>query len=289
MKTRLVPGNSLPTTSSWTQRLGMVLGTALTLSACDVDAPQYLEPLGGGSFMTTTDIPCDVNSVLQKNCQACHGSPPVAAPIALVSFQDLTAPSQVDPTKKVIERAVLRMQGTPTPMPPAPAAAIATADIQILQNWIAAGTPLGSCTIIGAATCSSGLTWSGTDGSSRMNPGQACITCHKSEEGPIFQIAGTVYPSLHESDKCISQVGSSGATVVITDATGKIVTLAINSSGNFSYGGSRRTSALQLPFTAKVVANGKERAMLTPQTNGDCNSCHTVGGANGAPGRIMAP
>jgi hypothetical protein len=29
--------------------------------------------------------------------------------------------------------------------------------------------------------------------------------------------------------------------------------------------------------------------MPVKQTSGDCNSCHTVNGANGAPGRIMAP
>jgi predicted CXXCH cytochrome family protein len=29
--------------------------------------------------------------------------------------------------------------------------------------------------------------------------------------------------------------------------------------------------------------------MTTPQTNGDCNSCHTPDGASNAPGRIIAP
>ena len=34
---------------------------------------------------------------------------------------------------------------------------------------------------------------------------------------------------------------------------------------------------------------GKERAMLTSQTTGDCNTCHAVTGTSGAPGRIALP
>jgi hypothetical protein len=167
---------------------------------------------------------------------------------------------------------------------------VAAADIQVLQSWIAAGTPMGSCTVTAIATCSSGMIWTGGgDGSPAMNPGMACISCHSQGEGPQFQIAGTVYPDLHEPDKCASTVASTGATVVITDSAGTVVNLPVGSTGNFSYGGSPGASLLVLPFTAKVVANGKERAMLSPQSNGDCNSCHTVGGTSGAPGRIMAP
>ena len=29
--------------------------------------------------------------------------------------------------------------------------------------------------------------------------------------------------------------------------------------------------------------------MATPQSTGNCASCHTAKGANGAPGRIVAP
>jgi mono/diheme cytochrome c family protein len=46
---------------------------------------------------------------------------------------------------------------------------------------------------------------------------------------------------------------------------------------------------LALPYTAKVVQNGKTRAMGAAQTSGDCNACHTPTGANGAPGRVTIP
>jgi hypothetical protein len=38
-----------------------------------------------------------------------------------------------------------------------------------------------------------------------------------------------------------------------------------------------------------VQFKGKTRAMVAPQTNGDCNSCHTENGANKAPGRVLLP
>jgi hypothetical protein len=46
---------------------------------------------------------------------------------------------------------------------------------------------------------------------------------------------------------------------------------------------------LQTPYTAKVIVDGLERAMVTPQVSGDCNACHTEAGANGAPGRVRTP
>ena len=38
-----------------------------------------------------------------------------------------------------------------------------------------------------------------------------------------------------------------------------------------------------------VLANGKVRAMAQAVSSGDCNACHTLHGAQNAPGRIMAP
>jgi hypothetical protein len=133
-------------------------------------------------------------------------------------------------------------------------------------------------------TCTSNTHWTrGDRGSASMHPGGTCISCHKTTgpEAPTFSIGGTVFPSAHEPNDCN---GKSGVSVVITDANGKTRTLTTNAVGNFN-----DTAALAVPYHAKVVANGKERAMSAAQTTGDCNSCHTVTGANGAPGRIMAP
>ncbi len=144
----------------------------------------------------------------------------------------------------------------------------------------------GTTTTTPTITCTSGTMWTrGNHGSADMNPGQACISCHASMgEGPRLTIAGTVYPSLNEPDNCNGADGVNGAQIVITQANGKVMTLLPGTSGNFS-----SESGVAMPYTAKVVYMGRERAMITAQTTGDCNSCHTVTGANNAPGRIMLP
>jgi hypothetical protein len=135
-----------------------------------------------------------------------------------------------------------------------------------------------------APECASKLKWNGgNEGSSLMNPGQDCIACHKQQgEGPQFQAAGTVFGALAEGDLCL---GKSGITVEITDHNGKVHTAITNASGNFSF-----SSAIAMPYTAKVKAGGKERAMIGAVSTGACNSCHTkTGGSTGAPGRILIP
>jgi hypothetical protein len=127
--------------------------------------------------------------------------------------------------------------------------------------------------------------YTGGEGST-MAPGQACISCHTANGGPSFVIAGTVFPTAHEPNNCDGANGTTnGAMVVITDKNGTVHNVSVNSVGNFYLA----SQTLALPFTAQVVQNGKTRAMGTPQSTGDCNSCHTENGANGAPGRIMLP
>jgi len=117
-----------------------------------------------------------------------------------------------------------------------------------------------------------------------MHPGMSCIDCHAKGEGPRFLIAGTVFQSLAEADDVY---GVKDVTVQITDAKGKVFKLTTNASGNFFL--EARGNTLTAPFTAKVIVNGKERAMGSPQSSGSCNVCHTAKGVNGAPGRIIVP
>ena len=132
--------------------------------------------------------------------------------------------------------------------------------------------------------CITDRMWTGGNRESPlMHPGGECIDCHTRLDGPPFDIAGTVYAGFHQVLDCN---GESGATVVITDANGQVFTLTSNSAGNFYLPVGR---GLQTPYTAKVVVDGVERVMFSPQTNGDCNSCHTQDGANGAPGRVHIP
>lgn len=241
-------------------------------------ADGYVDP-------STTGLPCDVVAVLQGQCWSCHGPTPAnGAPMSLVTYADLTAKSTADMTKTNAERCVARMQDASNPMPPGTSGGSAQ-DIATLQQWIAAGSPQGMC--MGPPppqiVCTSGQSNSRTSGGTAMHPGGMCNTCHTQKgEGPLFTIAGTVYPTAHEPDDCF---GFAGAQVVIMDMGGNVqTTLTSNSRGNFWYQG-----AIQTPYKAKVVYGGKERAMNAAQTDGECNSCHTVDGANGAPGRIYLP
>ena len=136
---------------------------------------------------------------------------------------------------------------------------------------------------VATSVCASGVRWIGGDeGSSNMHPGEACNQCHAGRgDAPSFALAGTVYDVGGQSDNCF---GSLGATVEITDATGKVVSLGLVDSGSFY-----TRQSLTMPYTAKVIRDGKETKMVTPQTVGDCNSCHASAGKNGAPGRILAP
>jgi hypothetical protein len=135
------------------------------------------------------------------------------------------------------------------------------------------------------AVCSTESDWTlGDEGSPLMHPGDACTACHTTKsEGPKFALAGTVMAASHDDTNCN---GVQGATVEITGADGKVTTLNANAAGNFYI---ESMAALSTPYTAKVVQGSKVRAMAASQTVGDCNTCHTAAGANGAPGRILLP
>lgn len=142
--------------------------------------------------------------------------------------------------------------------------------------------------------CSSEVYWTqGDHESPLMHPGRACLTCHDTVVGEDikgrFGIAGTVYPTAHEVDDCNGASGSAGdLKVVITTADNQTLTLPVNGAGNFMYD-QVEMGPIMFPIKAKVVRGADELAMATPQTTGDCNSCHTQAGLEGAPGRILAP
>lgn len=272
----------------------LIIGLLL-LAACGAERTDYGTGSDGGSgppATSPTGLPCDVAQVLQASCTSCHSDPPLPpAPMPLVTYAQLTAPSARYPGQSYAQRSLARMQDASLPMPPgggASAAAVAT-----LQAWVSAGTPAGSCATStpdggtpglpnSPPTCTSGTYWSrGNEGSALMHPGGACIACHSSGEGPWYSAAGTVYPTTHEPDDCN---GASGITVTITDAAGNVSSQTANSAGNFYF----RTN-FQFPIHAKVEANGATRQMLTPQMSGDCDLCHTQNGTANAPGRVVAP
>jgi hypothetical protein len=247
----------------------------------------------GGSTETVEGLPCEVVDLLESHCVSCHSDPPRnAAPMAMVTYEQLAAPSPSDPSRTVAEMSIERMASTDAPMPPGsqlPAEVVAA-----FEAWVGDGMPRGDCQSSGeTVVCTSGQTWTwGYDPPnesrrSEMNPGMACNGCHtdptQEEDGPTFQIAGTVYPTLHEPDLCF---GEQGVMVEVTDAAGHTITMTTNATGNFSY---EEGVALVMPITARVTRGDTTVAMTDPVDTGDCNSCHTQDGAEGAPGRIRVP
>lgn len=259
------------------------------------DGPELVDPIDDG-----VGLPCEIEHLLATHCRGCHGATPTGdTPMSLVTRQDLLAPGRIDMTRTLAELSVSRMRSTARPMPPAPGAAVPEADLAAFERWVASGAPSGDCEPVpdpfaGPVTCSSGVYWEDDDdGSPRMFPGRACIDCHTREDdddAPGFSVAGTVYPTGREPNDCNGVQGLNDVQVVITDALGRVYTLAPNRAGNFFL--ERESSTpFAYPYTAKVVSGGgaKVRAMNTPQQSGDCNACHTQDGKNDAPGRVVIP
>jgi len=259
-----------------------------------------LSPSSSGQAGTgqNTGLPCDVQAVLEDRCIACHSG---TSPPPLLSYADLLAKSKVDPTKTMAQLSLERMKDKMSPMPPKPAEAPDPEEIKTFEDWVGAGSPKGAiCTDPppdggapkdggagdgGAGTCTSGTLWKdGNNGSPLMHPGAACNACHQVMGGPNLRIAGTIYPTLHEPNDCNGKAPPPPLTVVITDKNGKVTNLPVNAAGNFF-----TRARVNAPYKAKVTDGTKTRAMTGSVTAGDCNSCHTDLGANGAPGRVMAP
>ncbi len=244
-------------------------------------------PSTGAGAPVGDGVPCDVAAVLSQSCTTCHAGTNASAGVDLTTYAALVAPSKVDPAVSVAQRASLRMKNAQNPMPTT--GLLPAADVAVLDQWIAAGTPKGTCSNptmpppINVVCTSNQKYTQGDDGGGSMFPGRACAQCHDKGEGPTLQFGGTIYPTAHEPDNCI---GVSGATVVITDANGKQYTTAAGANGNFY---KKSQLPLAFPIHAEVQQYGKVLKMTAAINTGDCNTCHSTLGTNMAPGRIVAP
>ncbi len=136
-----------------------------------------------------------------------------------------------------------------------------------------------------ADACSTGQWWTLGDRESEvMHPGNNCIQCHAQEHGPDLVVAGTVMGRFHDEEDCR---GIPGVTIDIIGNDGSVAGSSdTNEAGNFFFSGDLTAIA---PYTVRLTFEGRTREMTTGQTDGNCMSCHTQTGANGAPGRILLP
>lgn len=120
---------------------GVVLSLAL-FAACSPRSSSDGETTERGDTIREPSVPCDVREVLEANCQRCHASKPLyGAPMPLVTWTDMHAPSTTDPTKKVWQRIAERTHDAASPMPPT--GQLPATDLAVLDSWLRAGAPEG--------------------------------------------------------------------------------------------------------------------------------------------------
>lgn len=244
---------------------------------------------------------------MAARCASCHGSTlSGGAPVTLLSRADFLAPSAVNAAQSYGERSVLRMRQAGSPMPPGTPPP--TGEVDAFAAWVTAGMPAGSCGGVDAGstapTCASNTFQpqpvdGDAHGGPTMAPGFACVACHSGQDfmgqnpggamsrpDVLPQFMGTVFAAPHEKDLC-SPALPTAARVEILDLSGAVrATLTVNAGGNF-YGDVN--GAALASYRARVVTAAGSREMASAQTSGDCNTCHTVAGASGAPGRVFLP
>ena len=104
------------------------------------------------------------------------------------------------------------------------------------------------------------------------NAGLNCLMCHTGTAAPRWTAAGTLY-----ADKA-GAAPVAGATVTITDANGKQVSIVTAINGNFW------TSESLVPPLHPSASSCARSAAMTGSAAGACNDCHQ---ASGSPGRIV--
>ncbi|HVH42332.1 MAG TPA: hypothetical protein VM925_08305 [Labilithrix sp.] len=134
------------------------LGGCLCLALFIAAAAGCSDEQGGGSgkaSRTTTDdetqpkggaesgLPCEVDALLTAKCQRCHGSP-LVAPMPLLTYDDLAAPSKSNPSKSNAAVAAERMASTTAPMPPS-GPPTTEPERNAFGAWVTAGLPRRTC------------------------------------------------------------------------------------------------------------------------------------------------
>jgi hypothetical protein len=131
----------------------MGLLTALALYGC-AETPEQQPGAGAGGAGGTgagTDVPCEVQQVVQQNCGTCHGAQRVGgAPMSLVTLADFHADYAIrsttqlaGQTMKVHQLAKIRVNAEMGTMP-MPAAPMAPTALATLNTWFANGAPGGT-------------------------------------------------------------------------------------------------------------------------------------------------
>lgn len=223
---------------------------------------------GGG-----TDMPCDVQTLLNTKCVSCHANPPIAGSLSpLVTSADMKAMAKEDATKNETEVSIDKMKAGTMP----PGGGATPAEIAALENWMK-GNYAGTCAATGpdggvaapppAAAVdpfANAPAYVKRTASRAHNAGKDCMGgCHNHG----FTFAGTLRDG--------NGTAIAGAEVRLVDSNGKAILVNTDSSGNFH-------SSQSWSGTAHVGArtDTDKAIMVTALKPGDggCNGCHANGG-----------
>lgn len=148
---------------------------------------------GGSSATASTDLPCDVQRVVNASCATCHGNvPSFGAPMSLMHAADFRKPASTG-TDTVGQRAIARINDDSRPMPPPPNARLSDADRNVLQQWVSAGSPSGSCSGGQSSGGSGGAGGSGGTSTKSTPPDVTCyrITARQSAANDKYMVPTT--------------------------------------------------------------------------------------------------
>ena len=154
---------------------------ALLAASCGLNS--VCDPQTGQCDATSADagavtgLPCDVAGLFGAYCASCHGSPPQAAPMSLTSRAQLLVMAG---TVTEAQRCLIRMTDASAPMPPT--GLLSAGEVTVLQSWISAGYPGGSCTTISSTGSGNGSSGGGAGGGSGTGGGGGaaasyCASC----------------------------------------------------------------------------------------------------------------
>lgn len=124
-----------------------IADTAVEDVAPDAESDTVADTGTDTSDDTTTtlgELPCEVATILETNCQGCHGAVPVyGAAFSMLTMADLLSPSFTDASRSVAELMVERIVDVRAPMPPAPQPMLSASEIATLTAWVNGGSPAG--------------------------------------------------------------------------------------------------------------------------------------------------
>jgi len=124
------------------------------------------------------------------------------------------------------------------------------------------------------------------------NQGQACLKCHATTQEPILKSGATVYTLLTAVNGTANIATGHRIQLKLSDGSTLITYTSGNGTGNSHIKPTATTITSADKFTATVI-NASGSVIKSSEINShnggrfDCNACHTAGGLNDAPGRVV--